>query len=346
MKSNKDDVSSEQVELSGHDPLLDANGNLSQIGWARHPILDTNLERARSPFRIKKWDYYCLFLPTHVIAFALADLTYAGSAFCYIIDRRTRQVVERAISLPLAMGIHLPRNSDDGDASFQLRRTKFAFSTRGLKRHIRIVWPKFAGEDLEIDITLSQRPDQESMVITVPMGDGKFYWNRKTNNLTCSGKIRWGDTNIACSPEDSLATFDWGRGIWPFQSKWVWLNASGYSDAGAAIGLNLGTGFGDTSRATENALIFGDRIHKLKLVTFQFDSNDRMKPWTMNDEEGRLSLTFTPSLVRTGKTDLVFIKTIVDQMFGYFSGRVKLDDGKELEIKNLWGFAEEHFARW
>lgn len=281
-----------------------------------------------------------------MVAFALADITYAGSAFCYIIDRNTSKTIERTISLPFAARIHLPRNSDKGNASFGFNRVKFSFETHDLQRHIKITWPGFAGKDLDIDVTLSQRPDQESMAITIPMGEGKFYWNRKTNNLACSGKIRWGNMDITCSPETSLATFDWGRGVWPLESKWVWLNASGFSSTGMKLGLNLGTGFGDTSRATENAIVVDGRVHKLKDVRFTFNSADRMTMWSMEDSEGRLSLTFTPSLVRTAKTDLILLKTHVDQMFGHFAGKTILDTGEELEIKNLWGFAEEHFARW
>jgi hypothetical protein len=33
-------------------------------------------------------------------------------------------------------------------------------------------------------------------------------------------------------------------------------------------------------------------------------------------------------------------------MFGRYSGRVRLDDGDELVISDLIGFAEEHKARW
>jgi hypothetical protein len=33
-------------------------------------------------------------------------------------------------------------------------------------------------------------------------------------------------------------------------------------------------------------------------------------------------------------------------MFGRYSGRVILDDGSILEIRDLIGFAEEHHARW
>jgi hypothetical protein len=33
-------------------------------------------------------------------------------------------------------------------------------------------------------------------------------------------------------------------------------------------------------------------------------------------------------------------------MFGRYAGRVTLEDGSPLEIRELVGFAEEHQARW
>jgi hypothetical protein len=45
-------------------------------------------------------------------------------------------------------------------------------------------------------------------------------------------------------------------------------------------------------------------------------------------------------------TNLGVIFSEVHQMFGIYTGRVVLDDGRALEIANLVGFAEEHQARW
>lgn len=335
-----------QNELTQEGPLLDTQGNLAQIGWAKRPLLDTNLEYARSRLGMKKWDYYCLFLPNHVVAFTLADLTYAGSAFCYIIDRKTFVTSERAISLPCAAGIHLARNSDEGTSTFRFGKVVFDFKVRDRDRIIKIDWPKFAGKDLKIDVTLSQGIDHESMAITTPIGPGKFYWNHKINNLRCSGLIQWGDQRLFCTPTNSLATFDWGRGIWPFQTTWVWSSASAFLPSGEPLGLNMGMGFGENSQTNENAIIYDDRIHKLEDIQFRFQSKNRMHPWQIEDSEGRLKLTFTPTLVRTSKTNLLVVKTHVDQMFGVFNGLVYLDSGKAIEVKDLWGFAEGHFARW
>ena len=115
---------------------------------------------------------------------------------------------------------------------------------------------------------------------------------------------------------------------------------------GRTVGLNLGCGFGDLSKAGENALILGNRIHKLEQVRFDYTSGDYMKPWIFSDQESRLDLTFTPFKERVATIRLGIIDSEVHQMFGRYNGKAVADDGEEISIKDLVGFAEEHHARW
>ena len=147
-------------------------------------------------------------------------------------------------------------------------------------------------------------------------------------------------------PEESLGSLDWGRGVWEYQSFWNWASASGFMADGRTLGLNLGQGFGDLSRATENCAILDGRVQKLDQVRFEYTAGEYMQPWHFTDNEGRLDLTFTPFHDRTARTALVVIDSEVHQMFGRYNGTVRLDDGQELEVRDLIGFAEEHQARW
>ena len=108
----------------------------------------------------------------------------------------------------------------------------------------------------------------------------------------------------------------------------------------------MGCGFGDLSKAGENALILENRIHKLEKIKFDYVSGDFMKPWKFTEAEGRLELVFTPFRDRTATTKLGVIASEVHQMFGRYNGKAVADDGEVIQIKNLIGFAEEHKARW
>lgn len=164
--------------------------------------------------------------------------------------------------------------------------------------------------------------------------------------MPASGTIDYGDWHDELKPSICVGSLDWGRGVWEYRSYWNWASASGFQADGRRIGLNLGCGFGDLSRATENAVIVDGKLHKLGVVKFDYTSGDFMRPWRFSDDENRLDLTFTPFKERTARTNLGIIFSEVHQMFGRYSGVVKLDSGEELMVNDLVGFAEEHHARW
>ena len=90
-----------QTEITTPGPLLDQQGNLTQVGWSRQPHLDCNLEQAnfyaglKHPWqflRLKRWDYYAFFTPRRFFSATIADLGYAGNLFVYTLDFETKEL--------------------------------------------------------------------------------------------------------------------------------------------------------------------------------------------------------------------------------------------------------------
>ena len=343
-----------QQELSATTPLLDKHGDLVQVGWARHPLLDCNLEHAGfysirplQAFRLKRWDYYGLTTPAIFFSATLAHLGYAGLVFAYTLDFGTGDFHEETLLVPLGHGIHLSRNSDQGRSTFDNGKVQVSFGLEENARHLRVRWPAFNdGQGLEADVTLSQPPEHESMVIVIPIGRRRFYYNRKTNCLPATGWVKRGTQRTELDHSNSLGTIDWGRGVWEYRGFWVWASASGFLPDGRKLGLNLGFGFGDTSAATENAIVLNGRVHKLSAVEFDYDPANFMRSWHMVSPDGRLELEFVPFKERVAKSNLLLISSEVHQMFGHYRGKLVTDDEEALEIHDLVGFAEEHHARW
>ncbi len=337
----------EIVETSS---LLDHDGALLQRGWARRPLLDCNLERARfyrfarpwQRYRIKRWDYYGVTYPGGYFSATLADLGYAGQAFAYMVDFATATYVEGTITIPLGRGITLPRNSDAGTTSWKGKRAALTFEVVDDHRAVTVDWADFGGKRLQADLEFDGAG--ESTVIATPIGEQRFYYNRKINCMPVHGSISVGDRIVAIDPATSSGTLDWGRGVWEYRSFWVWASASGFLGDRRRVGLNMGYGFGDTSAATENTFILDGRIHKLTDIEFAYDDADFIRPWTIRSE--LVDLTFTPILERTARTNLLLIRSEVHQMFGAFSGTVVDDAGDTHTLDALPGWAEEHHARW
>lgn len=345
---------STQRELQGPGSLLTARGDLAQAGWARLPVLDCNLEAAHfypirflQRFRIKRWDYYGITTPTHFFSATLADLGYAGQVFAYVVDLKTGDYIEDTLTIPLSRGIVLPRGSTEGESRFSSRNVQFTFSVEPEARRVSVNWPGFGkGRGLAIDATLAMPPVHESLVIVIPIGRRRFYYNRKVNCLPAHGSATYAGTAYPLDPATTLGNLDWGRGVWEYRSFWIWASASAFLPDGRTLGLNLGGGFGDTSAATENAFVINGRVHKLGQVDIAYQRVDFMRPWRMTSPDGRLDLEFTPFKERLARTNLLLITSEVHQMFGRYRGRVVTDEGEAVDVKGVVGFAEEHRARW
>jgi hypothetical protein len=343
-----------QTELTQPGPLLQPDGRLAQIGWARQPLLDCNLEAARfyalkpfQHFRIKRWDYYAIFSPQRFFSATIADLGYAGNLFVYTMDFETGELHEEGLVVPFGKGVELPRNNTEGNSRFEDKRLKEVFTLKPGGRHLSVNWPAFhEGRGISAEIDLVEPAGCESMNIIIPIGERRFYYNRKINCMPASGFVKYGNLTDTLEPSACIGSLDWGRGVWEYQSFWNWASASGFLPDGRTIGLNLGCGFGDLSKAGENALILDNRIHKLDQVKFDYQSGDYMQPWKFTDTEGRLNLVFTPFKERVAKTEMVVITSEVHQMFGRYNGTAVTDEGETIEIKDLIGFAEEHHAKW
>jgi hypothetical protein len=342
-----------QTMLAGPGELLTADGNLTQAGWATQPVLDCNLEKCHfyklklfQKLRIKIWDYYAVTTPTHFFSFTLSDIGYLGMVFAYVIDFRTGEYKEETISVPLASGVRLPRNSTEGISEYTKGSLRLVFEAKESERTILVRWPGFGGSTLNAELSFTCPPEHESLNIVIPIRGKRFYYNRKINCMPVRGWVQYGEQRFVMQPDMCLGNLDWGRGVWEYESFWVWASASGFLTDRRRIGLNLGFGFGDTSAATENCFLLEGKIHKLGEVKFTYDNINFKSPWKMSAPDGRLELEFTPFFERVAKTAALVLRSEVHQMFGRYNGYVVTDAGIKVEIKDLVGWAEKHNARW
>ena len=343
----------QQTEIKQPGKLLNPDGSLTTAGWSRQPLLDCNLEDASfyrlrflQPLRIKRWDYYGVFTPTHFFSFTISNIGYLGMIFAYVVDFEKKHYHEETVGVPFASGVSLPRNSTEGVSLYDNGRVRLQFGVEQGQRRLSAKWPRFEGKGLAAELNFSLPSEHESMNIVIPIEEKRFYFNRKVNCMPVKGWVEYNDVVYDLTPETSLGGLDWGRGVWAYSSFWLWASTSGFLADGRRVGFNMGYGFGDTSAASENALILDGCVHKLGQVDFEYDPKDFMKPWTMRSADSRLELLFEPFLERVAKTDLRLLRSEVHQMFGRYSGRVRSDTGELIEVNNLVGFAEEHYARW
>lgn len=323
-------------------PVLDAAGRPNP-GWASSGMLEYNRKAIRAPFyRIKEWDWYQVCDAEKALQFTLGHASYAGQVGVTMFDfARGEKIFTKDIILPLpftSLGLEASAERD-GVLEYDKKGMWMRFERRENTHMLSCRTGEF-----EAEVTLV-RQNPNALVINVPFDESPtaFYYNHKINCMTALGRVVLGGREYLFD-ENAWGLLDWGRGVWPFHNAWYWSNASGRL-GGEVFGFNLGCGFGNTSIASENALFYGEQIHKLGPVRFELGSsyND---PWHFVDEEGRLDLTLTPMYDRETATRLLWVNNSCHQMFGRFTGFAVLDDGRRLDVESITGFAEHAVNNW
>ncbi len=337
----------------GPGPLLNAQGNLSEPGYATS-LLKTYDRKAikASKLRIKEWDYYLITNDRFGVALTLDDNGYMGMISASVLDfeNRTETTVSPMFWLPMGKTA-FPASSKTGDVRKTLKHASGSYEHVEGGRRLQFRIDKFReGKPFFCDILLTDEP-QDSMVIATPFEKkGHFYYNQKIIGMRASGLFSVGEERTELDPKNTFGLLDWGRGVWTYKNTWYWSAAQGEVD-GRVIGFNLGYGFGNTDAASENMLFVDGTAHKLGQLDFgipkKSDGTDElMSPWHFTDDEGRVDLTFTPILDRASKTDVLVICSDQHQVFGRFTGTMKTNGGEVIRLSDFLGFAEKVFNKW
>ena len=332
-----------QHEITQNGPLLNANGTLREPGWARSLLLDYRRADVKAgKLRIKEWDYYIITNDSFGVALTIADNSYMGLISASVLEFEKPWEQTTTVLTAFPMGKYgLPETSSAGDTLYGDKRVQMAFQVQPGERRLSCRFARFLGEDaLELELTLAQ-PPMDSMVIATPFDAPRaFYYNQKINCMPASGVMTLGRRRFEFAPETSFGTLDWGRGVWTYDNTWYWGNGNGIVN-GKPFGFNIGYGFGNTSAASENLLLYGGVAHKLSRVQFNIPEESFLKPWTFSSEDGHFEMDFVPVIDRAARTNALIIESDQHQVFGRFTGRAVLDDGTALELKDFLGFAEK-----
>lgn len=334
-----------------HGPLLDKNGNLVEAGYSYELCKEYSRKQIKGlKTRIKEWDYYYFGDNEYGIAVTIDDNSYMGLGSTSILDFTNKSHKNKAEMFWLPFGkVNMPETSVTGSVKVEGKNYFVNFINEAGKRHISAKFINFHKKrDLIIEVDL-ELTTPHSMVIATPFKKKRhFYYNQKINLLKVTGYFKFGELTHSFN-DDAYGVLDWGRGIWTYSNTWYWssLNVKQGDDL---IGWNLGYGFGDTSKATENMLFVNKDVYKLKDIKFNIPQNskgkdDFLRDWKITSENNDVNITFTPIIDRHDQTNAIVIEQNAHQVFGYFNGAIKVDD-KIFEIKNALGFAEKVKNRW
>ena len=334
--------------------LLDEKGNLCECGYATEAVKAYDRKDVKAgKLRIKEWDYYLISNGKQAVCLTIDDNSYMSLASVSFLDFEKRSYVTKSRMHAFSLGkVGLPCDYRSGTTKYNDKVITGSFSAENGKRKLIFKYKNFYdNKNFECEFDLSDEP-RDKMAIATPFNKkAHFYYNVKVNCITAKGYAKIGNERYVFSEENSLATLDWGRGVWTYSNEWYWGSLQCTID-GVKFGFNIGYGFGDTSAATENMLFYDGVAHKLDKVSFNIPKSsdgkkyDYLSPWTFTDNEGRFNLSFTPLIDRYDNANALIISSNQHQVFGLFSGQVTLDDGTILQLKDKIGFAEHVKNRW
>ena len=333
-------------------PLLNEDGNLDEAGYAFSLVKKYERSKIKAKkSRIKEWDYYYIGNNEKGIALTIDDNSYMGLASVSILDFNKKSYITKSTMRAFTNGkVGLPESSVEGITYWNHGGYELKFENDGSKRILDAVVINYhKNKQFKCHFELKEN-NEGSMVIATPFDKPKhFYYNQKINCMIAEGYYEFGDERYEFKSDASRAVLDWGRGVWTYKNTWYWSSLSAVSNE-KEVGFNLGYGFGDTSAASENMFFYDDKAYKLEDVVFNIPKgkngkDDFLNPWTFNSQNGDINLTFNPIIDRYSNTNVLIIQSNQHQVFGYFSGSVKVEN-KVIEFKNLLGFAEKVMNRW
>lgn len=337
-----------QTKISEPGNLLSKEGTLLQRGYSTGAVLTYNRDRIKAPpWRIKEWDFYQVSNDDYCLQMTIGHVSYAGSISVKLFEFATGKHFEitKLLALPFNR-LQMPGSAEHGNLAYRRKNMFIEFQVSGGERRLICKASGKNSPSIAFDIQLSQ-PDHTSLVIATPFDEhpSMFYYNHKINCMPASGVVHIDNKEYLFDPKDSFGLLDWGRGVWPFHQEWYWGNGSCYVE-GKRFGFNIGHGFGNTSSATENMLFYDGTAHKLGEVIFDLSAGGYMSKKQVTSDDGRFEMEFTPIYDQITATKILFVDNSCHQLFGTFTGKAILDDGRIIEVKDMVAFIEHAVNNW
>ncbi len=275
-----------------------------------------------------------------------ADVDYIGLADVWFRDFGTKAEVSHSAVRPLARGVSLPDRV--GGSPLRLDGSGFSLTIDEVDGGTRI---RAAFKSFEADVLVRRPEGHESLGVVIPWSSRRFQYTNKDVARPAEGSVQWRDATYQLSPDGSAwGCLDFGRGKWPYRTKWNWGAGAGIvhvAGGPVTVGVQLGGKWTDGTGMTENSLCVDGRLSKIsEELEWGYDTSDWLRPWTIRTPSRRVDLAFNPVHDKRSRLELGVASSSVDQCFGTYSGTVVPDDGRALALDDVFGWAEEATWRW
>lgn len=326
--------------------LINADGRPA-FGLHAEPLKELNIsdfrphgEKNKAVFSgHKRWIFLGVSNKDVIFGMAIVHLGYLANLFAYAFDRKQKKLIcERDIIVPLGLGVDFTGSSSSGTVSF---KSGAVFASIVINANM-IKLDADLGSGFTANLVYSRVKD--SLNLVTRNGLKGFNYTNKEAGLSVQGKVKAGDNEYVTDPAAASGGFDYTFGVLQRQTFWNWASGGGTDSSGRKTGFNFAQGVNETG-FTENAFWVDEKMIKVDTVDFKYDDLNMLSAWNIKSNDGKVNLSFTPEGERVKNLNIGLIVSYYHQPFGAFAGT--LSDGKETyTLKEVYGFTEEHEAKW
>ena len=333
--------------------LIDSQGRLRQ-GIHKESISEVNYRDfiLRTPmghmaggvrrwFGFNQFQFSSIISPDIIVGAAIVDTRLAVVSFVYFYHPPTGKLCSYQFKAPCFGGFsQTSLQPDDGHWFFRQGRNAIEMRCDGNKRTLTVRLK----DGTQVDMSFSDESFEPVRCATRADLNG-FSYTQKMAGVLCQGHVHCEAGDFDLEEVQACASLDWTAGYLKRKSYWNWACLSGRLPDGRTLGLN-GACFTNESSFTENGFWIDGQLNKVAGIAFEYDSFHLYEPWHIYSTDGMVELTFEPQGSHVERNNFLVMASNFHQMFGQFSGVLTSSSGEKIKISKLYGFTEEHYAKW
>jgi len=196
--------------------------------------------------------------------------------------------------------------------------------------------------------------DAHFEILPISENNRYFYYNLKSYNSPCAGKVVVNNKNIEIDRSSCLATHDFGRGVFEYKTSWIFGMGNGRLADKTPFAINFGSGIAaKTTQSVEDSFKIGEKLYKLNPLEIVHDDRNLMNGITLKtsshfaEETANAAEIVFQSYYTTTKSDnFLVIASKFRYIYGKFSGWVSDENGVVTNFEGIPGFVEFANIRW
>lgn len=292
-----------------------------------------------------QFQYIGLISDELLVGCALGDIRYLGFAFAYTYQPATGELVEFSSKVPLGRGISLTKRPLDGTGEFRSGGNTIRMAADINPRIVTLSVNLASGLKVNAMFNLDDEPRFQPMALCTRTATNGWTFTQKIAGIRATGHARGSFGEVDLAEIGAFAHYDYTVGFMRRETFWNWACFSGAAD-GHAVGLNLSCGVNETSYS-ENCLWIDGALVPVGLARFDYDrALPHVGRWAVTTADGAVELDFAPEGLHEEKINALLVASNFKQVFGRFNGVIRDRDGREIAIRDQYGFVEDQYAKW